>query len=90
MDADGEWSTTSTYKLDASRTVLSVTVVARSGEPATDKNLNFTLSKGVYRPNTPAFLSPKTFRKAISASSFPYWDLVEKLAGNKTAQELCN
>ena len=90
MDADGEWSTTSTYKLDESSTVVSVNVVARSGEPATDKTLNFTVTEGVYSPNTPSFLSPETFRKAISASSFPYWDLVEKLSSNKTTQKLCD
>jgi len=89
MDADGEWSTTSTYKLDENRNVVSANVVARSGEPATDKTFNFTVTKGVYSPNTPSFLSPETFRKVVSASSFPYWDLVEKLASNKTAQKLC-
>ena len=90
MDADGEWSTTSTYKLDEKRTVVSVNVIARSGEPATDKAFRFTVSKGIYSPNTDPALSSETFRKAISASSFPYWDLVEKLAKNKTAPRLCN
>lgn len=89
MDADGEWSTTSTYKLDESGNVVSADVVARSGEPATDKTFNFTVAKGVYNPNTPSFLSPETFRKAVSASSFPYRDLIEKLVSNKTAEKLC-
>jgi hypothetical protein len=89
MDADGEWSTTSTYRVDESGNVVSVNVVARSGEPATNKTFNFTVAKGVYSPNTPSSLSPETFRKAVSASSFPYWDLVEKLASNKAAEKLC-
>ncbi len=89
MDSDGEWSTTSTYKLDESRNVVSVNVVARSGEPATDKTFNFTVTKGVYSPKTPSFLSPEVFRKPASASSFPYWDLIEKLDSNKTAKKLC-
>jgi hypothetical protein len=89
MDADGEWSTTSTYKLDESGNVVSVSVVARSGEPATDKTFNFTVTKGVYSPNTPSLFSPEAFRKSISASSFPFRDLIEKLASDKTAQRLC-
>jgi len=89
MDADGEWSTTSTYKLDESGHVVSANVVARSGEPATDKSFNFAVTKGVYSPNTPSFLSPEAFRKPVSASSFPYRDLIEKLASNKTAKKLC-
>ncbi|GEM_PF-2535731 len=89
MDADGEWSTTSTYKLDENGTVVSANVVARSGEPASDKTFRFIVSKGVYSPNPPPFLSSETFRKAISASSFPYWDLVEKLANSKTAPKMC-
>jgi len=89
MDADSEWSTTSTYKLDESGNVVSANVVARSGKPATGKTLNFNVANGIYSPDTPSFLSPETFRKPVSASSFPYSDLIEKLASNKTAKKLC-
>jgi len=90
MDAEGEWSTTSTYNLDESGNVISVNVVARSGETATDKTFNFIVTKGIYSPKIPSALSPETFRKAISYSSFPFLDLSKKLAGDKTAKKLCS
>jgi len=89
-DEDAEWTTISTYKLDEAGNVVSVRIVLRSGEPLADKTFNFTVTKGVYNPDVSSLFSPKAFRKAVSASSFPFLDLVKKLASDKAAQKLCS
>lgn len=89
MDADGEWSTTSTYKTDMGGNITSASVIVRSGEPATDKTFRFIVANGVYSPRTPRSFSPKTFRKATSAASFPYLGLVVKLGASKATEKLC-
>jgi hypothetical protein len=90
MDADAEWSITSTYNFDSAGHVSTVRVVLRSGDPLTDRVFKFNVAKGAYRPAVPRVLSPEIFRKAGELASFPFSHLIRRLAGGQMIDKLCD
>jgi len=89
-DAEAEWFITSTYKLDAAGQVTAVRVAVRSGEPLTDKILNFSVANGAYKPAVPTSLSSEFFRKAGNVTSFPFARLIRRLGDGKGIDKLCD